>query len=174
MMENHPNDKDLHAITRREITKKSRDNARTPMQWSSSPHGGFSTTTPWQEVNPSYSIINAASQTSSPDSVFSYWSQILKLRKEWKDIFIYGDFKLVDEGNEDVFAYTRSFGKEKVLVVANFRERNVGWSIPAGLEIIVDREVLIGNYERGKGDGEGLELRPFEAFAVFVKQTENA
>ncbi len=165
-----------------EITLKSRDNARTPMhvspalcpysnplltttKWDSmAPNAGFCapSTTPWQTLNPSYSTINAASQTDQPSSVYSYWASLLSLRKSHKDLLIYGDFQMVEPEHPDVFAYTRSFGKEKVLVVANFRKTEVEWK--AGAFGMKKDNMLIKNYEE-----VGMEvLKPFEAFACLI------
>ena len=153
---------------RDEIQLKSRDNARTPMQWDNTAHAGFSTATPWQAENPSYTTINAATQVGVEGSVFEYWASILRLRKSHKDILIYGDFELVDGENHDVFAYTRSFEEEKVLVVTNFRKESIDWEVPRSFELEAGK-LLISNYDGiGIKDGK-VHLKPFEAFAVFVK-----
>ena len=167
MMEKHPNDTELHRITKQEITLKSRDNARTPMQWDASAHAGFSTATPWQKENESYLDINAASQVGVKDSVFEYWASILRLRKSHKDIFIYGDFKLLDAQNEDVFAYLRTFGKNQVVVVANFKKETVNWKIPDGIELKA-AGILTSNYGGLESASGSVALRPFEAFACTV------
>jgi len=138
------------------------------MQWDTSAYAGFSSATPWQRENESYKFINAASQVGIQGSVFQYWASILKLRKEQKDIFIYGNFEMVDVENEDVFAYLRSFSGEKVLVVANFRKEGVAWNVPKGMELARDR-VLVSNYGRIGGTEGEVDLRPFEAFACFLK-----
>lgn len=138
------------------------------MQWDTTNYGGFSSAEPWQEENPSYSTINAASQVGIKGSVFEHWASMLRLRKAHQDVLIYGDFGLVDEKNNDVFAYTRSFGNEKVLVVSNFRKEAVGWQLPGGLELEVGN-VLTSNYDGINIKYGKVELRPFEAFAVFVK-----
>lgn len=168
MMQAYPNDTELHRITKREIVLKSRDNARTPMQWDTSAHAGFSSSTPWQCENESYKTINAASQVGIKNSVFEYWASILKIRKEQKDIFIYGNFEMVDVENKDVFAHLRSFSGEKVLVVANFRKEGVVWNVPRELELVRDR-LLVSNYGGIEGREGLVDLRPFEAFACFVK-----
>jgi len=167
-MKEFPNDSELHRITKQEITLKSRDNARTPMQWDASAHGGFSTSTPWQKENPSYPTINAASQVGIKDSVFEYWASILWLRKVHKDLFIYGDFEMLDVEHEDVFAYTRTFGEEKVAVVSNFRKEIVSWKIPEGVEL-GEEKMLISSYGGLDVKDRVLELKPFEAFACFAK-----
>ncbi|POS86920.1 glycoside hydrolase [Erysiphe pulchra] len=167
MMRDYPDDKELHRITMEEIQKKSRDNARTPMQWDKSKFAGFSTKTPWQRENESYLTINAASQVGVKDSVFEHWASLLRLRKKYVDLLIYGDFEMVDNENEDVFAYLRKFENQKVLIVANFRSQEISWKIPDGLDLQKDK-ILISNYEISL-NGELLNLRPFEAFACFVK-----
>jgi glycosidase len=166
-MELYPNDTDLHRTTKHEITLKSRDNARTPMQWSNSPHAGFSTAIPWQEENQSFTSINAETQVGVKDSVFEYWTSILALRKTHKDVFIYGDFKLVDAGNDDVFAYSRTFGGQKAVIVCNFRKENVVWELPKSIKLL-EENVLVSNYERVDVKAGVVLLRPFEAFATFV------
>lgn len=195
MMERYPNDKELHRITKQEIQKKSRDNARTPMQvswlicfkifdftshnyvqWNTSAHAGFSTTTPWQRENESYTTINAEAQVGIPGSVFEYWASILKLRKTHIDVFVYGSFVLINDGHQDVFAYLRTFEKETALVVCNFKKETVVWDLPKGF-CWKDAEALVGNYDYdGKIVLEGgkVELRPFEAFVVFVREIARA
>jgi glycosidase len=167
LLGSHPNDIELQRIIRGEIQLKSRDNARTPMQWDNNEHAGFSTTTPWQAENPSYKIINAATQVGIEGSVFEYWASILRLRKCHKDILIYGDFKLVDEGNNDVFAYSRSFGKDEILVVTNFRKESIDWEITRSSELEVGK-LLISNYDDISVIDGKVQLRSFEAFAVLV------
>ncbi|KAI1001921.1 Alpha-glucosidase [Podosphaera aphanis] len=164
MMRDHPDDKELHRITMEEIQKKSRDNARTPVQWDASPYAGFSSAVPWQRENESYTSINAAAQVGVQDSVFEYWAALLRLRKTHTDVFIYGDFDLVDAAHDDIFAYVRTFQPHRVLVVANFRPREIAWKLPSGLQLSTP---LIANYDANRA-GEVLTLRPFEAFACFL------
>lgn len=87
---------------------KSRDNARTPMQWDDSFNAGFTTGTPWLDVNPNYKEINAKSQMNDPDSIFSYYKKLIALRKEYP-VFVEGDFELVYPENNQLFSYTRTF-----------------------------------------------------------------
>ncbi|KAH8590773.1 glycoside hydrolase superfamily [Bisporella sp. PMI_857] len=145
MMRDHPNDTELHETTMKEITLKARDNARTPMQWDATANAGFSSASPWQKVNESYETINAESQVGVDGSVFEYWASILRLRKSHKDIFIYGNFALVDADHGDVFAYLRTYEKQRVIVVANFRKTVVSWTLPDGISLEKDG-ILISNY----------------------------
>ena len=166
-MEKYPNDTELHRIIKEQITLKSRDNARTPMQWDTSAYAGFSTAKPWQKENESYLTINAKAQVGIKDSVFEYWASVLQLRKSHKDVFIYGDFKLLDVVNSDVFAYLRTFGEEQVIVVANFRKDTVVWTVPNEI-LLKEDSVLISNYGGLDAKSSTLSLRPFEAFACTI------
>ncbi|KAK9326847.1 glycoside hydrolase superfamily [Lipomyces starkeyi] len=171
LLEKHPNDRELQRITKEEIQKKSRDNARTPMQWDNSKYAGFSTAEPWQRVNDTYPDCNAASQVDVKDSVFEYWASILRLRESYKDVFVYGDFRLLDAENNDVFAYTRNFENETVLVVANFKSTEVRWSLP-NISLQQD-QVLISNYGDVVVKDGAVSLHPFEAFACPYKDMAN-
>lgn len=144
---------------------KSRDNARTPMQWAEEPHAGFTTGHPWFRVNDTYKQCNAANQVGNPTSPFEYWAAILRLRKEMVDIFVYGDFEMVDADNEDVFAYVRSFNGNSVMIVCNFRESPVDWSVPSGLNSPKEETLLVTTYGDVSSNSKSVFLRPFEAFA---------
>ena len=135
------------------------------MQWSKDPHAGFTSGKPWFRVNDTYTECNAAAQVGVQGSPFEHWSAVLKLRKEMADIFVYGDFEMVDADHDDVFAYTRTYNGESVMVVCNFRERPVKWQLPLGLRGTKREQVLISTYEDVLLDVETVVLRPFEAFA---------
>ncbi|EPS40343.1 hypothetical protein H072_5838 [Dactylellina haptotyla CBS 200.50] len=114
---------------RREYQRKGRDNARTPMQWSTAPHAGFmksdGAAKPWMKLNPSYEFINAAQQVDDPDSPFSFWQKVLSLRKEYIDLFVYGDFELIKGTleDEDILAYRRFYGKEEATIIVNWSSK---------------------------------------------------
>lgn len=163
LCEVRPHDKDLQSITKQQYHIKSRDNARTPMQWTADRHAGFTTGEPWFRVNDTYDACNAESQVGVQGSSFEYWRSILGLRKQMLDVFVYGDFQMVDTEHEDVFAYERTFKKQSVLVVCNFRQHEVDWMLPAGFNT---RDVLISNYDSVNAHDGLLKLRPFEAFAI--------
>ena len=114
--------------------KVARDNARTPMQWDSSPEAGFTTGThPWLAINPNYKQINAAEEESDPASVLNYVRALLKLRAGTL-AFVYGDFQDLDPQHPHVFAYTRTLGKERFLVVENFSSSPTQYTLPNGLK----------------------------------------
>jgi oligo-1,6-glucosidase len=114
--------------------KVSRDNARTPMQWDSSPEAGFTTGShPWLAVNPNYKQINAAQEESDPASVLNYTRALIALRAHTL-AFVYGDYEDLDPQHLQVFAYTRTLGSEKYLVVENFTSSPVAYTLPNGLK----------------------------------------
>ena len=145
---------------------RGRDNARTPMQWDDSENAGFSTGTPWIDVNPNYREVNARAQQQDPESVFSYYKKLIRLRKE-HDIIVYGSYRLLMEESDSVFAYVRTLGEQKLLVLCNFTRDEQALDIPAQVRCS-DGEVLISNY--GKEQAEDIQtLRPYEAIAIWQK-----
>lgn len=139
------------------LKRVSRDNARTPMQWDDSKNAGFTTGTPWIKVNPNYVHVNAKQQVGDPDSVFSYYQKLIRLRHE-NEIIVYGDYELLEPENEELFIYTRTLGGERLMVLCNFADRDV--VIPASVTgQITDAQIMICNYV---GKMESL-LRPYEA-----------
>jgi oligo-1,6-glucosidase len=142
---------------------KSRDNARTPMQWDDSANAGFSSGTPWIAVNPNYTEINAKSQVDDPDSVFSYYKKLIALRKKY-EIIVYGTYQLLLAEDENLYVYTRTLGEKTLLVLCNFSEEEQKVAIPESLR---DRkcEILIGNYERS--DTNVQSLQPYEGLVLY-------
>lgn len=140
---------------------KSRDNARTPMQWDNSANAGFSEARPWIKVNPNYTEINAQEQLNRNDSVFHYYQKLIALRKQ-KEIIVYGNFELLLPEDEDIFMYTRVLEKEKLLVICNFSKNERVVKLPDGFEA---GDILITNYENPEISDE-LKLRPYEAVVI--------
>lgn len=131
------------------LKRISRDNARTPMQWDDSANAGFTTGTPWIKVNSNYPKVNAKQEVSDPDSVFSYYKKLIRLRHE-NEIIVYGDYKLLAPEDEALFIYTRMLGTQRLMVLCNFTEKEV--AIPAEVteQIPADAQLLIGNYSKQK------------------------
>lgn len=144
------------------INAKGRDNARRPMQWDSSPHGGFTAGTPWIGMNENYPLINAEAALADPDSIFYTYQKLIRLRKE-NQIVVWGDFELVDTVDE-VISYYREYAGERWLVVTNFSDAAQPFS--ADDEIV---EVIIHNYEMALNDLKDLQLKPWQAFVVKVQ-----
>ncbi|WP_433945362.1 glycoside hydrolase family 13 protein [Paenibacillus sp. SN-8-1] len=144
------------------IYSKGRDNARTPMQWNSGPQAGFTTGTPWLTVNPNYKEINAEQAVADPNSIFHYYRRLIELRKQ-HDIIVYGDYQILREEDEQVYAYLRSLGEEKLLVVLNFFEAPAEFVLPDQVTFS-GQELLISNYEVPADSNLGhMHLRPYEA-----------
>lgn len=141
---------------------RSRDNARTPMQWNDSAQGGFTSGEPWIRINSNYKEINAAQQLGDPASVFHYYQKLIRLRKE-KDIIVYGDFEALYRDDDKIFAYTRKLDQKKLLTVCNFSDQNAEMDIP---EEFAGAQCLITNLGRTVFD-RNFVLRPYEAFVLY-------
>ena len=144
------------------IAHKSRDNARTPMQWDASANAGFTTGTPWIAVNPNYKKINVADQLKREDSVFHYYQKLIRLRKE-NEIIVYGNYELLLPEDENIFAYVRTLDNQKLLTVCNFSKSEQKFDF-SGYE---NAKVLISNYNRdARKDGI---LKPYEATVLLLE-----
>ena len=143
---------------------RSRDNARTPMQWDDSAQAGFTDGESWIKVNPNYKEINAAQQLEDPNSIFHYYQKLIRLRKE-KDIIVYGEFEPIYRDDEQIFAYIRRQKQEKLLTVCNFSDKNAEMEIP---EEFKGAECLITNLDRTVFEGK-IVLKPYEAFVLYKK-----
>ena len=144
------------------IAHKSRDNARTPMQWDASENAGFTTGTPWIAVNPNYKKINVADQLKREDSVFHYYQKLIRLRKE-NEIIVYGNYELLLPEDENIFAYVRTLDNQKLLVVCNFSKSEQKFDF-SGYE---NAKVLISNYNRDARE-DGI-LKPYEATVLLLE-----
>ncbi|MCI8606755.1 MAG: alpha-glucosidase [Hungatella sp.] len=143
------------------ITRLSRDNARTPMQWDDSSQGGFTTGTPWMPVNPNYREINAKAALEDPDSVFYFYQKLIALRKSCP-VIVHGEYRLLLPDSEELFVYERRLGDERLLTACNFTDRDVEFVMPKEFE---GGKCLIANY---KEPGEAGRLRPYEAVVMAV------
>ena len=140
---------------------KSRDNARTPMQWNSGKNAGFTEGTPWIMVNPNYKEINAEEQVDRADSVFNYYKKLIELRHK-EEVIVYGHYELLMPESEELYVYTRELENEKILVICNFTEKEVKYTLPEEFE---NGKILISNYDKMSADAE-MELKPYEAMVI--------
>ena len=138
---------------------RSRDNARTPMQWDATEQAGFTTGTPWIRVNPNYPQINTEQALADPNSVFHYYQRLIQLRRTNATI-IYGQYDLILPDNEQIYAFTRTLDFDHLLVLLNFSPEIAPFELPANLSL-AGAELLIGNYPVGPGEDQAL--RPYEA-----------
>lgn len=138
-----------------------RDNSRTPMQWTAAANGGFTTdqATPWLAVNPNTKTINATTELANPNSVYRFMQKMIALREAHK-AFVYGDYKDLDPQNLQVYAYTRTLGPERFLVVLNYGGRPATYALPGGVKA---GKLALGNLSGTEENTASLHLRPWEA-----------
>ena len=146
------------------IYVKSRDNARTPMQWADAPYAGFSESEPWIQVNPNYREINAQAQVHDTESIFHYYRKLIALRKQY-EVFLDGRFELLCPEDPDIFAYKRWNEQESLYVVCNFGAVEVASPLELDME---GMQCLISNYPTPP---QNKILRPYEAFMCLTKNS---
>ena len=160
-----------------EIRANSRDNARTPMQWSDAEHAGFTDGDPWIGVNPNHDLINVERERSADESVWHYYRDLVALRKE-HDVVVYGDYEPLFPDDDEVWAYARTLatddGEERLVVALNFTGDDLEVSLPASVATD-EATLLIGNYrdrDRAAATRElaagALRLSPWEARVYHV------
>jgi len=139
-----------------------RDNSRTPFQWNNEPNAGFSSGQPWIKVNTNFTSVNEASQETDQNSILNYFRKLIQLRKN-NPVLIYGDYQLLDEEHQQVYAYTRSLNNEKFLVLLNFSKENATFNLPQAIDA---KAVLINNYDVFNPDQQKANLKPYQAVIV--------
>lgn len=148
------------------IYAKGRDNARTPMQWNSEKYSGFSNVQPWIGVNENYLHINVENALADRHSIFYFYQELIKLRREM-DIIKYGTFELLLKENNEVFAFLRKFEEEKLLIVCNFYGNRLKVALPDNL-LEGNWQVLIANYDDYPVFNKCINLRPYEAIVYQI------
>ncbi|MFC4438418.1 MULTISPECIES: glycoside hydrolase family 13 protein [Natrialbaceae] len=143
------------------VESRSRDNARTPMQWSDEEYAGFSESEPWIGVTGNYEEVNVEAARAESDSVWHYYRELIDLREE-RDIFVYGEYDPLLPGHPEVFAYRRTLEDEELLIVCNFFDGEPTVDLPR-LADVEAPELVVGNYEDTEPKDGALELRPYEA-----------
>ena len=146
------------------VWNKSRDNARTPMQWDDSDNAGFTTGKPWFRVSDRYKEINVKQALADKDSIFYYYKKLIELRHK-ESLLTEGNYQLLLPEDEKIFAYLRNTENETWLIVANMSEDIV---LTDELKTFVNakQDIMIGNYDRVNLDEA---LRPYEAFMMRIK-----
>ena len=141
------------------VSRFSRDNARTPMQWSGKDNAGFTTGTPWLKVNPNYTSINAADQLDDPDSVRSFYKKLIALRKdpEYKETVVYGALEPYLKDQHNLMAYYRK-GEKTLLVIGNYQTAEQDAELPREY-----KRVLLNNYPELIQKGTTLKLQGYQA-----------
>ena len=141
------------------LAQRSRDNGRTPMQWDASAHAGFTTGTPWLEEVSNYKTINAAAQVGDPDSIYSYYKELVALRKR-EPVISEGKIQFLYKEDADLLAYRRWNDAEEALVVCNLTGHEAPVALPEGWDSAVQ---LLGNYP---APAARASLRPYECWVL--------
>jgi oligo-1,6-glucosidase len=144
------------------LARFGRDNSRTPFQWDATPHAGFTTGTPWLGVNPNYVTINEAAQDKDSSSVLNHFRRATALRRQ-HNVLIYGQYELLDANNPHIYAYTRTLGGKRALVVLNFSSEPRPWTVPTDLQ--PTRQPWLNNYPT-LAAGSVLALQPWQAVVL--------
>ena len=157
------------ASVREAVNANSRDNARTPMQWSADDNAGFTDGEPWIGVNPNYEDVNAEAEREDPDSVWHYYRDLIALRDDY-DVVVYGEYENYFPDHESLWVYTRTLGDERLLVTLNFSDTATTFARPDEVSVVgaEDAELVIGNYDDVDAapevaDLDEFGLRPWEA-----------
>lgn len=143
------------------IWATARGNSRTPMQWNDGVNSGFTTGTPWLAVNPNYQTINVEAQEEDPDSILNFYKEMIALRKS-EDIFVYGTYDLVFEDHQEIYAYTRTLGEKRVLILCNLTNKQTSINLEK-ITVSTD-QLLLSNIPVEEHESiQELTLKPFEA-----------
>lgn len=143
------------------IWSSSRDNSRTPMQWSDDMNAGFTSGTPWMKVNPNYTDINVKAQAEQEDSILSFYKKMISLKKN-NQVFTYGKYDLLMEEDAQVYAYTRTSENDRVVVIANLTGRDAAFNVE-GISLQKE-QLLLNNYPvDGHENTSKIDLKPYEA-----------
>lgn len=148
------------------ISQFSRDNARTPMQWSDEANAGFTTGTPWLKVNPNYVFINAKAQMTDSDSVFNFYKQLIALRKSpvYKETIVYGELEPLWAKRHNLMAYYRK-GDKTLLVVGNYQKKEQDIVLPAAY-----KNVLLNNYADIAEENLTIRLYGYQVLILEMEQ----
>jgi len=140
-----------------------RDNGRTPFQWDASEKAGFTTGTPWIKINENKNEVNVNSEEKDPNSTLNYFKKLVQLRKNNKDVLVYGSYELLDKENPNVYAYTRTSDNKKIMVLLNFTA--VDAKSNTGIDLS-NAKVLLSNYPNADVNEN---LKPYEALVLELK-----
>ncbi|WP_163538496.1 alpha,alpha-phosphotrehalase [Gracilibacillus sp. YIM 98692] len=148
------------------LKEKSRDNSRTPVQWSDEPNAGFTTGTPWIDIPHNYQQINASKALQEEGSIFQHYRKLIRLRKQYQ-VITDGTYSLISPEHHAIFAYIRENDVEQLMVINNFYGQKVEFSLP---EEISGGNIIISNYLDSRWDPQMLTLRPYESIAYYRKK----
>lgn len=144
------------------VSRFSRDNARTPMQWSDEANAGFTTGTPWLKVNPNYTSINVNAQMNDPNSVRSFYKELIALRKsaDYGETIVYGSFEPAWEDQHNLMAYYRK-GDKTLLVIGNYQNETQDVTLQSAYQ-----KVLLNNDTSLSRDGNTIHLQGYQVLIL--------
>src|SRR5690625_187206 len=171
---NFYNEKKAEGMSNEEILfilgKTSRDNSRTPMQWSNEKNAGFSTSKPWIKINKNYVDINVENQLNDENSILNYYKKLIQIKKKLQ-IFLDGSYDLLLENDKQIFAYKRNLDGQTALIITNLSNENAIWTSEDG-NTVSREELLLSNYHVEPHEGtESVNLKPFEARVYIINKT---
>jgi alpha-glucosidase len=153
-----------NAVSHEEIMEfiwaTSRDNSRTPMQWTSAPNAGFTTGSPWLGMNPNYSTVNVEQQLADPDSILHFYKKMIVMKKE-NDVFTYGTYDLIQENNSQIYAYTRTLDEQQAIVISNLSEEPADFAHD-GFPLNSNKLLLSNHEVEQHGPATAFTLKPYE------------
>ncbi len=141
--------------------KSTRDNSRTPVQWSSGENAGFSDGTPWFSINPNYKSINVEEEENDPNSVLNHYKKLIRFKKENK-VAIYGSYKEYCKNSPYIYVYSREYMGEKLLVINSFTTKQIHFKVPKDFDINGKAPILC-NYNNNSSCNNTINLRPYES-----------
>ncbi|WP_258871551.1 alpha-amylase family glycosyl hydrolase, partial [Halobacillus trueperi] len=145
----------------------SRDNSRTPMQWSHEENAGFTSGTPWMKINPNYKAINVTDQQDDPHSILNHYKEMIRLKKQ-HDLFTYGTYELILPEDKQIYAYTRTLGDKTALVITNLTKNTAAFTSSYTLN---SEDLILSNLIVDKHvDVKSFTLKPFEARVYLLNQ----
>lgn len=147
----------------RDLQPLSRDNSRTPMQWTNEEHAGFTTGTPWIRVNPNYKSINVNNELRNPESIFYFYQKLIELRKKHK-VFVYGDYQELFKGHPHLYGYKRRYADETIYFVSNVQPNAVHIELNHEMDL-QGTSILISNYN----ETTSTKLNAYEA-RIYLKK----
>ena len=149
------------------ISRTTRGNARTPVQWDNSPNAGFTTGTPWMPVNPNYRTINAKAEILDRNSIFNHYRKLIAFRKN-HPVAVHGDYKEHYPDSRELYVFERNLDGKRLLVICSFTEKSVGFWAPEGFDLSKGKLVL-ANYMENNMHGNGFTMRPYETRVYYFE-----
>ncbi|PYZ92305.1 glucohydrolase [Salipaludibacillus keqinensis] len=151
------------------LAHTSRDNSRTPMQWSSDPNAGFTTGKPWLKVNSNYKEVNVETQLEDKQSILHFYKNMIQLKKN-HDIFTYGGYDLLLADDKQIFSYKRELNGEVAVVIANLTAEVAEWTAEEESLTVSSDQLVLANYQvDSHEESKAISLKPFETRVYFLK-----